>query len=208
MGYGISPIATDLAKVKKAIGSKDRQLLAKLRKACRDQFENIDDIDADEFEEDDEEEEGPGEKRIDTRTAMGQLINGEKLSPRFGFRYAYCLEMICTYYGEMMVNDKFCPMHMEWAERVDKSLKKAGVPAKVFSFLKVMYRGTPVKLPPPDDFPGVGYLTAREIVRVLPYFAKVKLDKVDADVRDAITQVRSWLETCARKKCDFITFYY
>lgn len=206
MGYGITPLATDLARVKKALGSKNKPLLPKLRTEFADQFGTIDDVDADDFDEDDDEENG--EERIDTSTAMGQLINGEKLLPRYGFRYAYCLEMICQHDGEFMPNDKFCPMGVEWAERVDESLKKAGVPAKVFSLLKVMFRGMPVKLPPPDDFPAVGYLTAKEVAKVLPYFAKIKLEKVEADVREAIAQVRSWLETCGKRKCDFVCFYY
>jgi hypothetical protein len=89
------------------------------------------------------------------------------------------------------------------------------VPRKTFStdaFL--VQRGPPVGILEPDNFPYVGYLRRAEIRRVLRLLDPAKVEAVVRRTRegwdwarDALGELRGWLEAAAKMDRDLVCFY-
>ena len=146
MSYGITPMAVPLAEVERAFGSRDADLTSVIREEFASRFER------DRCDEDDEDEPTLGE-------ALHEIIEGEPLRACYGHKYAYALELLCWHFGEGLPDRCFSAMRGDWADAVNRALAVAGVPRERFSLLDhLMYRGAPVAIPVPGDFPFIGYL--------------------------------------------------
>jgi hypothetical protein len=203
MGYILTPIAVDLKQVTGVIGSKNKRLLSTLIKEFGGEFEQIDEMAADFVDEMDEED---GATTV--RDALTQMVMGQEYNEELGFVYGYALEFVCRHFGEYLPNGNWSAMRSEWAHKADKALEKAGVGAEALRLSRLMNRGAPVPLPLIEDFPGIGYMTRKEIDAALLAFGADQLVAVkDAAVREALAEVRGWLQTCAASKRDLICFY-
>jgi hypothetical protein len=90
----------------------------------------------------------------------------------------------------------------------DTALESVGVAEKTLRLSNLMNRGSPVPLPMIEDFPGIGYMTLQEIQAALAAFGEEQLVAVkDEEVREALAEVRGWLETCEATGEDLICFY-
>jgi hypothetical protein len=130
-----------------------------------------------------------------------------------GAKYGHAVEMICSFYGEFLPNDRWTGMQLAWAETVNDVLVDVGVPTETFSVLgHLIHRGPPIALPDIDDFPYIGYIAQAEIPDILNVLTDKRLKDIhheDADsIRDSIKQIREWLETCLREKYDLVCFCY
>src|SRR5262245_39321736 len=125
MGYTLSPIAVDLGRVTGVIRSRNKRLVGTLAKKFGDEFEEIDESDA---ELDDEEL----EQALTVRDALNQMVMGGEYNEQFGFVYGYALNFLCCHFGELLPNEHWSamPLGTAWAEKVDRGLKAAGVPEK------------------------------------------------------------------------------
>ena len=100
-------------------------------------------------------------------------------------------------------------MRGEWADAVDRALAVAGVPRERFSLLDhLMYRGAPIPIPVPGDFPFIGYLKAEEVGPALGAVESADVTVLDRGLQEAIAEVRGWLGACAASACDLVCFYY
>jgi DNA integrity scanning protein DisA with diadenylate cyclase activity len=203
MSYTLSPIAVKLDEVNAVFGSKNKKLLAQLVKEFADDFEQIDSMATDYVDEDE------GEAAFTCEQALTHMIMGEEyVEEEFGFVYGYSFEFLCRHFGDSLSNDNWSAMRYAWAERVDQELKALKIGEKTLRIVRLMERGAPVTLPDIDDFPGIGYMTLKEIESALNVLTPEKLATIkDKEVQDALTEVRGWLETCVNKKCDLICFY-
>lgn len=207
MSYCVSAIAVDLDKVRAAIGSKNKKLLATLREGAESGLNQIEEMIADHLEEDEDEDGNPLEP-FSVEEALQHLIMGGERREEFGFVYAYCLEYLCLHYGDFLDNGHWSAMRSEWFDTVQKGLKKAGVTEKMFSLNTLFFRGSPVELPEVADFPNFGYLTRPEIAKARAVLAQADFTTVkDRGVVEAIEQIRSWLDECARSKRDLVCTY-
>lgn len=205
MGYIVQPFAVDLGKVRAAIGSKNKSLLSKLKKKFAEDFEQFDEMLADTLEEDEEDASAEPLTMVDV---LRHLIMGEPYRENIGFAYGYGFEFLCQHFGDFLDNGEWSAMRAEWFDTVQKALKKAGVSEKALSFNQLVFRGPPVELPEIDDSPCIGYLTKAEIAKARAALTAADLSKVkNTDAVASIEQIISWLDTCAKKKCDLVCTY-
>jgi hypothetical protein len=186
MSYGITPVAVRLSQVEQAFGCRD-DLLNRL---ISEQFDYR--FDRDRTDPDDEDE--PTLKQ-----AFNEILDGTPLRRNYGHKYAYILEMLCLHFGAQLPNQNFTAMDSSWADTVDLGLTTAGVPEEQLRMINhVMYRGSPIRIPEPDDFPSIGYLRGAEIGPALGALETANLSSLDSEVRKAIGEVKGWLEVCSR----------
>lgn len=204
MGYTLVPIAIELDQLTAALGSGDKRLLSSVARKYRDEFEQIDDMAAEFFE--DEHLDGA----LTVRDALRQMVNGEayRRERGLGFVYGYALHFLCLHLGEELPNG-WWRTTSGWPvkQHADRALAAAGVAEGVLRTRMLVERGPPVPLPEVEDYPSVGYLRvseARVALSALPEAAVAAVG--DPDIRGAIGVLRGWLSTCVGSERDLICF--
>lgn len=213
MSYILSPIAVDLKQVAALIGSRSEPTLATLIEKFEGKFDRYDERAADSLddndEDDGEEDEDEDREPLTMATVLRQLVNSEAYDESLGFMYGYGLEFLCRHLGRSLPNGHWSSMRAEWAEKADAALDELGVAKEKLRVERhLMYRGSPFPLPSIDDFPTIGYLQREEIAAALAAFDADMADQVeDEGLREALAELRGWLQTCAERGCDLICFY-
>ena len=206
MSYGITPIAVSLDKVEAAIGNRrpgglfgllpspSTKLLTAIKRKFTYRFDD------DEVDEEDE---------PTLEQALVDLVLGNDLNESYCHKYGYALELVCDHFGEMLVNSEWTAMRIEWAETVAEAMGEAGIDASAISVTNhLMFRGSPVSIPPQDDFPSIGFLRRDEIAPAAQAIDAADLSSMDDDVRTSVEQIRLWCSRCTELDCDLICFYY
>jgi hypothetical protein len=151
-----------------------------------------------------------------TGAALAHLMLGGNRDHSVGYKYGYALQYLCLHLGEVPDHDSWRTIRQSAFRSVDTVLKRAGISPKTFSTSRFLVeRHSPIPIPEPDDFPQIGYLTHNEIRQICPLFCSDKIAKAiqkeSDDVQDwlesAIAELKEWLVTAIRKKCDLICFY-
>jgi hypothetical protein len=194
MSYGMMPFAVKLARVERTFGSRDAapaaEITAKFHPLLREAL-------------------GDDEDDLSQEQALFDIIEGHPLREEYGYRYAYVLEMLCWHFGRFLPNGNFCPMGMGRAQHVDRVLTEAGVPSDQFRFVDhLMFRGSPIAIPHPEEFPCIGYIKAKEVGPTLRAVQSVNVSSFDPEMRETLTELRGWLEVCAKSVCDLVCFYH
>ena len=207
MSYGVTPFAVSLPQIRKAVGSRSKSILRDLREEFEDELAE----DREQVEEANEDDEFDPELSLER--ALRHLILDEERWDYEGAKYGYAVELICSFYGEILPNDHWTGISLTWAETINDALLELGVSAETFSiFGHLFYRGAPVEIPEIEDFPCIGYVTLSEIPDVLEALTDQRLSRIKSDdgekISVALQQVRDWLETCLRDKSDLVCFYY
>jgi hypothetical protein len=196
MSYGITPVAVVLSQVEQAFGCGHNNLVRQIIEEFGYRF-NQDHPDPD------------NEEEPTLEQALHEVINGTPLREKYGHKYGYVMEMLCVHFGEELPNQCFWGMRSSWIEKVDNGLTTAGVPEEQLRLNRhLTCRGSPIPIPEPDDFPSIGYLLATEIGPALGALEAANLDTLDPKVREAISEIKLWMEVCARSSCDLMCFYY
>jgi len=192
MSYGIMPYSVSIDRLKQAIGSNDAALAKSLKDRLRDSYD---------FDSDDDE--------VTPEQAVDQLISGSELQKGYGHYYGTVIELLSLQFGKMLENGAFSGMSSSWADEVDQALEDAGVPAEILRVTDhLMYRSSPVTIPPPDDFPSIGYLTKSEIPAALQAMQSADMDSADDEQKEAMIQLKNWLEICSKASTDLVCFYH
>ncbi len=196
MSYGIMPFTVQLALVERAFGSQDAALVSAIADEFADLFEQ------DRFDADDEDE-------LTLELALHEIVEGKPLREGYGSKYGYVLKMLCWHLGKHLPNAHFSSMDSDWADEVDRGLSRAGVPPETLALSwHLIYRGSPVAIPEPDDFPAIGYLRAVEVTPALRALESANLAALEPEVREAVRELIGWLEECSRSACDLVCFYH
>ena len=192
MSLLIHPYAVDLDELRHIVGSRNASYL----RALREQFaEDLADLDAS----DDEDAEGD-DRVISATDALADLIAGGPYREGWHHapKYGYVLRLLCEDRGEMRPNS------WTFAEEADRLLEAAGVPAPVLRVGDhLTYRGAPVAMPEPDDFPSIGYLEATEArvaLRALPRSA--------VGCEPMLSEIRGWLDYCSNQMVGLVAFTF
>lgn len=194
MSGQFAPIAVDLDRVRGAVGSKSRSLLPALRRRYGPWFENAD-----------EQVVGAGGPPLED--VLKRLIAGKPADPRWPFPFAVAVELLYRHFGEVLSDRHFSSMRVEWAQRVDAGVKRAGVPAERFGLMAHLFdRG------PAVPFAGrvemcMGYLSLAEVRAGMAAFVGADFTGLEAEVRSAVAEVRSWLVCCDTLDRDLVGFY-
>jgi hypothetical protein len=200
MGYHLTPIAVDLDALRIALGSRDAALIGKLRGRFYAETKKIDRVLKEAIDPDDE--------PCSTGEVLRHLIMGEPYRQDAGFAYGYCLELISRQIGKTLPNGSWTALRNDWFDNIAAALRKSGVNSSALSIRDLAFRGSPVPLPPIDEFPGIGYLTAAEIGTARAALAAADLTRAQGEeVLAAIHQVHGWLDACAESNRDLLCFY-
>lgn len=154
MSYGVHAYAVDLDALKKVLGSGDSVLAKRLAKKFADELRQIDDTGFDEG--------GPSTADC-LRTLVVEGVDAANAAAEDeevpGYQFGYALEIVCRELGEWLPNRAFSGMGSEYFDTVDAALKAAKSKRTISS---IVNRGDPVKLPLIEDFPSIGWLSAKE----------------------------------------------
>jgi hypothetical protein len=208
MSYGITPIAVSLHEVENVIGgdTKSGGLLSRLLGSPSSSLiKTIKREYAHRFEQDDVLE----DDEPTLQQALADLLAGKELDTSYGHKYAYALELLCDHFGEFLDNSAWSAMRGEWAEQVHEAMKQADIDQQTLSVNDhLMYRGAPITIPEPGDFPFMGFLRKNEIGKAAQAIDSSDLSEMDEEVQESVMQIRGWLERCEQLKCDLVCFYY
>jgi hypothetical protein len=194
MGYGIMPYSVSLATVRAVLGSKNAALLKRLRRKYASTLEHDRDPDLE----------------VCTADALTHLVRGTPLHPDYGSRYGYAFKLLCDHFGEFLPNSAWsaCPRITDWVKKVDKALKKAGVPPKLFGVAAhLVDRWAPIAIPEAGDWPGIGYLLASELPAVESALDAADLAGItNPEVRESAEEVALWVSMCEEEEQDLVCF--
>ncbi len=207
MSYGIEPFAVSLAAIEEALGGRARapgfwsrlfgrssDLVDEIKRQHGYLFQN------DELAEDDE---------FVVEETLRSMLAGSAHDENRSEYYAWALKALCWHFGEFLDNSEWCAMRSEWSDRVDHAIAQAGLAEEVFGVQRhLIYRGAPIGIPEPADFPFVGYLRLTEIPQAASALAACDLSSGDEDVRRAVTQVHGWLARSLQLNRDLVCFYH
>jgi hypothetical protein len=211
------PELAEFAQKLKAVDQSDRKGREKADGMLKDMLTRLFQEAIENDDEDEEEEDEEPFRELTTGEALVHMILGGKPDPSQGYKYGYALSILCEHLGKTLDNEFWSSNRFRSLEAIDDVLKRAGVPVKTFRVVKCLIeRGAPVKIPEPDDFPSIGYLTRQEIPRILTALDAPKIEtaieREDEYEREwfhgAIDELRSWLRAASKAKRDLICFYY
>ncbi|NND61340.1 MAG: hypothetical protein HKN49_13865 [Gammaproteobacteria bacterium] len=207
MSYGIHPIVVALEEVKCVLGSQQKpaSLLGRLFGSRR--VDLVSEIIRDQGPLD-EDDGFIDDDSITIEQALRDLFSGARLNPGDGAAYAYALFALCNQLGEFQVNSEWSPMRAERGDIVNTAMKEAGIPEEVLGIHSLMYRGAPLDIPEPGDFPSMGYLLNEELAPAVKALSGADLSVISDEFRPAVTQVGLWLDRALALKSDLVCFYF
>jgi hypothetical protein len=149
---------------------------------------------------------------IPIRQTIQELLNGECNHPEIGFQYGYALELLCPLCGDRLDNDEVYPLSMDYFDAIDLAWKDLGL-ADILSMNKFVWSGSPIKIPFPDEFPIIGYLSAAECnVAFERLFDEDVNHKFDLTAPDfpitVLKQISDWICIATQMEQSIICFYY
>ena len=183
MSWGVNVYAVLLERLGQIVGSRDRKIAGAIIDAQEDFLSSIDEIDA--------------EAEMTCADAVGELVNGEVSEDGPGYLYGYALEAICAQAGRELPNISAIAGASDWIEEVDAVLKSRGVPVRLS---QLVYGGSPVLIPEPDDYPFIGTWPAAAIPGALAAFEAADLGGLDEEMVETLEQMRGWLEEAAKNQ--------
>ena len=185
--------ATDVDRIRRFVGSADEEVLAESRLRLR--TVSLADLLGDY---------GPGAPSPED--VLAQLVNGGPYDDRVGFAYAYALEALIETYGAMLDNGAWYPVPFEWATAVEQRFERLGASVPVGRLVR---GGSPVPLPPVDDFPMIGYLEAEEVRALDLAVRSLDLSTIeDANLRASMHGTQTWFDNATRLSYGLVCFYY
>jgi hypothetical protein len=128
------------------------------------------------------------EAELTSEQALRDLLVGNELNPNYGHLYAYGFEMLCGIFGEHLPNRHWSAMKAAWIETVNDALRANGAKTDLIG---IIFRGAPITIP--DTLAGLNDLS---------------LTFLESEAGESVSELREWLESCLRKKCDLVSFYY
>jgi len=203
VSYTLNPIAVRLDRVIRKLGSGDAALAAELAAEFADEAEELDEMAA-------EAAEDRGIPPLTLSGAFEHLIVGGERQQKLGFVYGYAFAYLCQHLGDWLDNTLWSGVagSNRYMERIDAELGRLGIDRKTLSTVALTARGAPVELPRIDDFPSLSHLRLPEVTQAGAALAAVDLASVsDAEVRDAIAEVKRWFDECVAARADFFAYY-
>lgn len=181
MGYCISVFLMPRDALAQAMGSRNDQLVSAVKANQAWLLSSADDID--------------DEAQIDCATAVRNLVHGESDdSP--GYLYGYALKALCQQLGRELPEIAAISGAFDWVEEIDAALAERSVP---LALSDLIYAGSPVDIPEPEDFPAIGHWQPETITQAHVAMAALDLvQEADGDLRETLEQIRGWLDAAVK----------
>jgi hypothetical protein len=137
MGYSTLVYGVDIDRLRSTFGSHDETWLREVEQEFADDLRQNDGRFSDEIRR--------GAPTLGE--ALAQILRGEITGHAgTGFQYGYAVELLCKHLGHPLDNDDL----IEFVDDLE-------IPTGVLS------SGPPLPIPPPLDFPAIGFLTADQV---------------------------------------------
>lgn len=185
MSTGIMPYLVPAAELLAACGSGDRRLADEIAEQQPGRLAELDERFRDRDEDDDRDLE-----RRETLGAIVEILEGNPRVSHLGHVYGYAFECICDQLGRMLPNS-YVGGRSSWIERVDGNLARLGLGVRLE---RLIYRGPPIRLPEPDDYPFIGYWTGAEVTEAAGAIEGLDLSTPDSEEAGALREIRGWLD--------------
>jgi hypothetical protein len=182
MSSSIYVYLVSTAQLKQGVGSGDGGLLSAIIIDQDDFLARIDEIDE--------------EAEFICAEAVADLIHGRTQEECPEYLYGYALEAICAQVGKELAN--ICPIvrASDWINDIDAQLVAAGVPV---SLEMLVFGGSPVPIPTPEDYPCIGTWPAEKIPTALAAMNALDLSSFDDETETTFDQIKEWLKAAATK---------
>jgi hypothetical protein len=149
---------------------------------------------------------------FEVEPALEQMITAGSRYDQPAHVYWYALELLAEQNGAWLSNDCWCamPRPSHYLEFVGAELTRAGSPEAAAIIHNAIWSPPALDLPPPQDFPAVGYLETTRIPNAIEVFEALDTAVIDSDVAGSVNEFRSWLLTTQQGKVkrDLLTFLY
>jgi hypothetical protein len=170
-------------RLKQVVGSRDKALADAIVASQEHLLSSVDEIDE--------------ESELKAADALRELIDGQLSGDGGGYLYGYALKAICAHIGQELPEISGVAGASDWMNEVDGVLESKGLPMTLNA---LVYGGSPVEIPEPDDYPFIGKWDASKVPAALASFRAADLSDVEDDeIAETITQMRQWLEAAAQK---------
>ncbi|MDQ3036943.1 MAG: hypothetical protein M3Y87_31410 [Myxococcota bacterium] len=167
----------DLETLRRAVGSRDDALLARIAVQL-------------------------GDPHFDA--AARELIHGMAPYISEPDELAVAHQGLCGAIGRELANGSVCPTTLTALEPVMEYVSKLGLGVDLFH---LMYRGAPVPLPRVTDFPSTGYWTTEEVITALAVYRSAQPQHDDPDIDAVLLEIGEWLELAASLRRGLVAFY-
>jgi predicted DNA-binding WGR domain protein len=168
---------------------------------------DLDEVGDDEDEAD--EEKGEPSSAVSIAEILRCLVMGKRPAGPVPYRFMYgcALRYLALHFGEELPHDQWNDFNSSAFRNIDSAMRTAGIPAKILSLDRLVYRGAPIAaIPKYQNGLAVGYLRGQEVDQALAALAAAKLDRVDDDQAVYIEDIQDWLRVCADSKRDLLCF--
>src|SRR5947209_7238600 len=111
-----------------------------------------------------------------------------------GYVYGYAIEALCGHLGEELENVASISGSSDWVDEIDRFLGEVEVP---LSLTDLVFGGSPVPIPEPDDCPAIGWWSPEQIARAVGPLRNVYVGDPNDDPGWTVLQIRRWVEQAA-----------
>ncbi|CCF61299.1 protein of unknown function [Nocardia cyriacigeorgica GUH-2] len=144
--------------------------------------------------------------RPEIRTALRELFFSQSPTSSEGWAYGYALKVLCERFGGWLPNSHWYPFGSGAFDAARAALRSLDID---FDPESLIYSGSPVDLPPIDDFPCIGHLTLAELKPLAESFNAADLSAIEeTSLVDSIAELRGWVNTCVEGDSDLVCFYH
>jgi hypothetical protein len=185
----ISVYAVSLEKLTSVVDSRDTQLVSTIAAQQANFLERVDEIN--------------DEAELSCLDALKHLVNGDELNESHGYLYGYALEALCMQLGAELPNISGISGAGEWIEKTDSMLARHQVP---LSLSTLVYGGSPIQIPQPDDYPFIGSWPVREIASALSVLERIDKNALDPEMAETFGQLEGWMTAALERGSAIIGF--
>lgn len=196
MGYGAMVYAVDLDRVRADVASGDPEKAERYAATFTAQSPDIQDLIDDTA------------TGVTLADVARHMILGEPYDERIGFAYGYFLKHLCETHGTFQDNRSWMPVPVDFPERLDDYLAEHDLLADGFTVSDLMFGGSPVPLPPIDDFPGIGYRESGTLTEPASALARAGAIDMPDEFSRAVYDTFQWLARTDSRKLSLVAFFH
>jgi hypothetical protein len=206
MGYYIFSYGIKTDQIKSAFGSKNQDILEKIRKNSI--FEGYKDSFSEKY-------------KTTPNKALEDIINGKKYDDSSKFAYGYAVIGMCATLGQGLPHTQEIKLGYE-TDLINQYLAES-FDLKDVVLEEVMFDddSNPFDIPPPEDWPLIGFLSHAELIKLKDMFKHIKIsdeelsdlengeDDEDEDKWCTYLHIKGFIENidfCIENGLDFISF--
>ena len=138
--------------------------------------------------------------------ALSALLGGPRPQGLTAADLAYALERLCDRLGRRVGSNGLSGIRSAFLEGAYRVIDPVYAPTG-FSLQRLVEGGPPVALPPPDDFPAVGFVENDVVARAHAFTEAESPTLEDPDLDQVLVDLAEWLAVAASRGWGLVAFY-